>query len=377
MFMSRSSLWRRLPGLAWVGVALAISFSCHSSPETETELNSKRLLLTLRGNSGSAICVAYSPDGRWIATCHSEQPGQTESNDPHVPPSAHPDSYFNPLREVKIWDTATGEERVSVRTGKLVRAIAFFPGGKRLAGAVGRVVKIWDVTTGNEVMVLEGHSNVVRDVDIRRDGRWLVSGSSDGTVKAWDTVNGVCLHTLRPQPQGVLHVSLSPDGKRVAGTGGGGDHNSEIQIWDWMTEKQVLTLTPGCATGKALFSPGGERLASFRLGPSKYTTPGLVQVWRASTGELLFACKAHSEEVSCMAYSSDGKRLASGSEDGTVIVWDAISGEQVLGLAAHSGGGGFHEVSSVTFSPDGKRLATASWDGTVKIWDVTDARGDS
>jgi WD40 repeat protein len=99
-------------------------------------------------------------------------------------------------------------------------------------------------------------------------------------------------------------------------------------------------------------------------------------VWKAATGEPLFVCEGHTEEVSCIAYSRDGKRLASGSEDGTVIVWDAVTGEKLLHLAAHGAGRGFHEVSSVAFSPDGSSLATASRDGSVKTWDVRDVMPD-
>jgi WD40 repeat protein len=99
-------------------------------------------------------------------------------------------------------------------------------------------------------------------------------------------------------------------------------------------------------------------------------------VWKAATGEPLFVCEGHSEQVSCIAYSRDGKRLASGSEDGTVAVWDAVTGEKLLRLAAHGEGRGFHEVSSIAFSPDGSSLATASWDGLVKTWDVGDVMTD-
>jgi WD40 repeat protein len=280
------------------------------------------------------------------------------------------------LREVKIWDAHTWKEQLSINKGNGTGSIAFYPDSQRLAGVVAdNVVKVWDTTTAKEVLVFKGHTGGVSDLDISRDGKRLVTASYDGTVKVWDALTGTCLHTLRGHPHQVYRVSFSPDSKRVASIGREDDSGEAIRIWDVIAEKQVLNLTRDTRIGRAVFSPDGERLASYSNERAKDTRPGLVEVWDATSGELLFVRKAHSAPVTCIAYSPDGKRLASGSEHGTVIVRDAVTGEEIFSLVAHRKEGySIHPISSIAFSPDGNQLATASWDGTVKIWDVKEVK---
>ena len=107
------------------------------------------------------------------------------------------------------------------------------------------------------------------------------------------------------------------------------------------------------------FSPDGKRLASASLDQT-------VKVWDATSGQETLTLTGHTDDVTSVAFSPDGKRLASASKDQTVKVWDATSGQETFTLKGHT-----NRVRSVALSPDGKRLASASYDQTVKVWDVT------
>jgi hypothetical protein len=193
--------------------------------------------------------------------------------------------------------------------------VAISADGKRIvSGSADRTVKVWDSTTGQDLLTLRGHGDTVKCVAISADGKRIVSGSYDRTVKVWDAATGQELLTL----QGITHwvncVAISPDGKRIV-------------------------------TGD------GDRI---------------VKVWDSSTGQMLLTLKGHSGSVTSVAISPDGKRILSGSADRTLKVWDAVTGQEILTLKGHS-----DQVNSVSFSPDGQRIVSGSEDRTVKIWDAS------
>jgi WD40 repeat protein len=132
-----------------------------------------------------------------------------------------------------------------------------------------------------------------------------------------------------------------------------------VKVWDAASGKELLKLRAGQVWGVA-YSPDGRRLAS-----AAWDTT--VKVWDAATGEKLLRLNGHTEAVRNVAYSPDGRRMASASEDGTVKVWEAASGQELLTVKGHPGGGAW----GVAFSPDGSCLASAGADGTVKLWDAT------
>lgn len=353
-----------------VGLTFLALSSCHSSS------TSKRLVLTLVGNTErgtEATDVAFSADEKLLASCYKEDPSYT--GDPRKKPSGRP-KQFDRRREIKVWDVNSGKDLKSINKGNITRSIAFVPKSKNLAGAVGNAIRIWDTTTGKEKLVLNGHSDVIYDLDISRDGKLLGTGSSDGTVKVWSTQTGACLHTLKGHPDGVFYVSFSPDAKHIAGTGADRDHNGELRIWDWEFEKQVLSISRDFLIGKALFSPDGKHLAFHRTGTYKAYKPGLIEVLDTSSGELVFRREYPSERVRCIAYSPDGSLLASGLENSTITVINGRTGGEILKLAPPGYSGENHvPVRSIGFSPSGDRLAAAYWDSNVRIWDIKDLNG--
>jgi WD40 repeat protein len=299
-------------------------------------------------------CLATSSDARWAG----------DKN-----PAAIPSPRMGKGGTVKIWDAEKGQQVLLLKAHtNAVNSVAFSPDGKRLATAgLDQTVKVWDADTGKQLLSLKGHRNIVVAFAFSADGKRLASGSLDKTVKVWDAVTGQLLLTFEGHTYYVNSVAFSPDGKRLASASGGFDAKNkplpgETKVWDAATGQELLSLKghTGPVNGVA-FSADGKRLAT-ASGSINY---GEVKVWDAATGQEVLDLKGHTSFVVGVAFSPDGKRLASGSYDKTVKVWDAATGQEVLTLKGHTG-----QVTSVAFSADSTRIASAGAAGTVKVWDT-------
>jgi WD40 repeat protein len=233
--------------------------------------------------------------------------------------------------------------------------VSFSPDGKRIvSGSVDNTLKVWDAQTGQETLTLKGHADDVNSVSFSPDGKRIVSGSDDETVKVWDAQTGQERLTLKGHSSTVTSVSFSPDGKRIVS----GSYDNTLKVWDAQTGQETLTLKGHSDSVTSVsFSPDGKRIVS---GSDDKT----LNVWDAQTGQETLALMGHSGAVLSVSFSPDGKRIVSGSYDNTLKVWDAHTGLATLTLKGHL------QVYSVSFSPDGKRIASGSFDETVKVWDL-------
>jgi WD40 repeat protein len=303
-------------------------------------------LLTLKGHTAALECVTFSSDGKRIASGGSDH-------------------------TARIWDADTGQEILTIKCNDgPVATVAFSPDGKKLATGTGDwtrhpkkigQLKIWDAATGREMLSLQGHSGPINGVAFSSDGDQLASASSDQSVKVWDLQTGKPLFSITGETDRMYQVAFSPDGKYIAGSDG-----PYVKLWDKATGKKVRSFQPGSYRVKSMaFNAGGGLLAATG------NLPEMLFVWNLANGQKLASLKpqGHTDWIRGVAFSPDGQRLATASEDRTVRIWDAHDLREIQSFKGHA-----DRVHSVAFNPDGKRVASACADGTIKIWDATVAQ---
>ena len=344
-------------------------------------------LLTLKGHSK----VAFSPDGKRLASAGNEfqvkvwdaSTGQElltlKHNNTLTCVAFSPDGgrlVSVTYDSTKVWDLASGQELFTLGASQ---SVAFSPDGKRLAFALWGghdTVKVLEAATGKELISLQGHTDRVNSMAYSPDGNWLASASEDQTIRVWDAVSGQETLTLRGHTGDIWSVAFSPDGKRLASRSGG-----VIKVWDAAADQESLSLTLKGHSGRfTSFSPDGKRLAlakHFLLPESPPRTDGTISVWDTVTGEESLTLKGNTGgEVASVAFSPDGKRIAAAiitvrmghppqTSPGEVKVWDATTGQELTPLKDPTG-----TVQSVAFSPDGKRLALGSVEGAIQVFDA-------
>ncbi len=323
-----------------------------------------RALQQYTGHQSAATSVAWSPDGRRVASSASTDndvhiwdpvTGETELviemptgitgniydmalNVQWTPDGKHllivtGDRYTLGSQDydVLLWDAATGELISSVEVANEVEPesgdqwvsfvnyptgslIDIAPQSGRLATAGGdNTAILWDDTWQGPEMLLRGHSGSVNSVDLSPDEAMLVTASLDGTARIWDTVNGKELHVLEGH-EGRVNLALwSPDGARVAAAG----------------------------------------------------EDGTLRIWDASSGDLMTSIQTEGEEVWSLAWAPNGLRIVTGHEDGSLRTWEVASGLPLEVLRGHEG-----IITDLKWSQVDDRLASADGGGFARIWNA-------
>lgn len=237
-----------------------------------------------------------------------------------------------------------------------VWAVALSSDGKTLvSGSADKTIKVWNLDTEKLIRTLSGHSDSVRSVALSSDRQILASGSGDNTIKLWNVQTGEQIKTISGHTGPVWSVAISPDGQTLVS----GSEDTNIKIWDLPTGNLRSTLADHSSrVFSVAISPDGQTLAT--AGSDKS-----IRIWNLSTGKLRRTLKGHSDAVRSVAFGPDGQTLASGSWDKTVKVWNWRTGEVNRTFEGHS-----DRVVSVAFSNDSQMLASAGIDRTIKIWNL-------
>ncbi len=219
------------------------------------------------------------------------------------------------------------------------------------------IVDIRDARTGESVRSFDGHDEDVNAVAFNGDGSLLATTGDDGAARIWDPATEEEQWSFERSPDlGVWGPSFQPDGSLFAAS-----WPDAVRVMDLRTGRTVLRIDAVAAPEQTAFSPDGERIAI-----STQSAPIAVVV-DISTGETVFTLEGHTISTKNVAWSPDGRWLATSSDDGSARIWNGRTGELRFALLSHEA-----TVQDIAWSPDGTRLVTGSIDGTAKVWSITE-----
>ena len=310
------------------------------------DLASKSARSTVSAPGYTITSAAFSPDGKRLAV----------------------GGYGPDGSRVFFADPETGKtipgSPVLIDQGNLVGRVLFSPDGAYLIAPLGSI-RVWDTRTGKEKFNVESVTNSVTAVS--PDGKlFALGGSNENDVKLWSLDDGTSEGNLEGHTKGILSLAFFPGSRLLAS----GSYDSTVAIWDLASMKKLRSMNHG--ETEAIFSlaisPGGDLVAS-----GSYHD---VKIWRAADGgyvETFREAPNGGGIYNSLAFSRDGRTLATGSSDGFVRIW-------TVGDAARSGSAALTKipktlrgVQALAFSPDGTQLATGSWDGNACTWITSSA----
>ncbi len=342
------------------------------------------LLLELDADNRVGVnSVAFSPDGTLLA-------------------SASDDGM------VRMWNTRTLKQIGELETkSRGVTSIVFRPDGKMLASLNGQVaatarhrsgdmaIRLWEVGSRKPIAALGSHSASVDSVAISPDNRLFAAGRQDGSVELWDLESRERNDVLQVHDAAVKCVVFSPDGRLLASSA-----KEHARVWNLQSQEEIAAFKHSAIVESVAFSPDGKTLACVDencirlwdihrdtqvsvLGETPLTEEDLI----GETGAFYFLTRLinwllgvpptklpvhYTSTIQSIAFSPDGKLLASGGLDNTVRLWDVGKRREIISHEPYQNEADYTNFESVAFSPTGKMFASAGWHNEIHLWSPTD-----
>ncbi|MEI6610667.1 MAG: caspase family protein [Deltaproteobacteria bacterium] len=286
---------------------------------------------------------------------------------------------------LKLWDISTGKEvRTFIIDARKIYSVAFSPDGKHvLSGSENNTIKLWDAATGKEIRTFKAPaakregSDLIFSLAFSPDGLYALSGCTDKTLKLWEVATGREIRQFTGHADWVKSVAFSPDGhyalsggtcKRTQTQSGntttinlqGAQCDKNLILWELATGRELRTLTGHTNdVSSVAFSPDGK----YALSGSWDST---LKLWDVSTGREIRSFEGkNTGRVNSVAFSSDGKHIISATRDNAIRLWDVATGREINTFRGHEG-----DVNTVAFSNDAKSFISGGSDGTIRRWDV-------
>jgi WD40 repeat protein/serine/threonine protein kinase len=287
-------------------------------------------LAELKGHEQGLFTARFSPDGRSAVTSSID-------------------------RTARIWEVSTPPEirELGGHTGIVRSAVLSADGTRLVTTSESPVARIWEVASGEFLFDLVGHSAEVTSPKFSPDGTRIATASRDGTARIWNAATGAPLRTLEGHRERVVSTAFSPDGRELLTA----SHDGTARVWsvDDGTLQRELT-GHGGRVNFATYSPDGATIVTV-------SDDKTARLWNAATGSPIRTIEGHAEGVQSTVFSADGTVLLTLSLDRTARLWRVETGEP---LAVIDG----HEVRAARLSPDGRTVATGSRDGSILLSDA-------
>lgn len=300
-------------------------------PRVQEKWGAERL--QLEGHERGIAALVFSPEGNVLISSASDN-------------------------TVKLWETATSEQKLSLDGIDFTGCLAVSADGNTVAvGEADHTVRLWDLMTGEEFQTLRGHDASISVLAFSPDAKTLGSASVDNTVMLWDLTTAKRKRTIKYENRVSAIDFFAGEIKVVSRS------DKTVTLWDLATSEQSRNFDHDSSIRTVAVSSGSKVIA---VASSDY----YFRLWDTATGRETSKLQGHdSISSTTVAFSADSKMVAAGFVDGAVRVWDIETGILRQELIGHT-----RDISAIAFSPDGRSIASGSIDSSIRLWDVVGER---